>query len=358
MANADVSDPARDAVRKRIDQALDDFVAAEAAELVEISSDLVPLVETAATFLRGGKRIRPLLAWWGWRGAGGTDCDEAIRACASLEFLQACALIHDDVMDDSDTRRGLPAVHRRAQSWHAEAGWFGDSEQFGHATAILLGDLCLSWADQMLYACGLAHEQLLNAKPTYDVMRTELMAGQYLDIVSQARSQPSVQRSLLVARYKSAKYTIERPLQLGGALAGADRTLIDAMSGFGLPLGEAFQLRDDVLGVFGDPGQTGKPAGDDIREGKQTFLIATALERCDDLGRQTLTAALGNPNLDSPTLAAARDIIVDSGALAATETQIEQQFGVAMETLAAMPLANGAGRELAALADAAVNRAA
>lgn len=337
---------------------LDDFVAAEAGALVMISADLVPLADTAATFMRGGKRIRPLLAWWGWRGAGGADCDEAFKACASLEFLQACALIHDDVMDDSDIRRGSPAVHRLAQGWHAAADWSGDSEQFGHAAAILLGDLCLSWADQLLYASGLPRERLMKAKPTYDVMRTELMAGQYLDIVSQARSQPSVEQSLLVARYKSAKYTIERPLQLGGSLAGADRSFSDAMSAFGLPLGEAFQLRDDVLGVFGDPRQTGKPAGDDIREGKQTFLIATALQRCDAADQQLLTTALGNPELDSASLDAAREVIVSCGALAATEDRIRQQFDAAMQALGATQLANGASSELAALAHAAINRSA
>ena len=172
---------------------------------------------------RRGKRLRPAFCYWAWRGAGGDDSPEAIAAATSLELLQACALVHDDVMDGSDTRRGLPAAHRRFAALHRESGWLGSPEDFGVGSAILLGDLCLSWADQMLLSSGLPAAALERAKPVYDDMRTELMAGQYMDLLEQARGGGSVERALRVVRYKSAKHTIERLLELGATLAAPTR---------------------------------------------------------------------------------------------------------------------------------------
>ena len=192
--------------------------------------------------------------------------------------------------------------------------------------AILLGDLCLSWADQILFTCGLPPEALRRAKPVYDEMRTELMAGQYLDLLEQARGGGSAERAMKVVNYKSAKYTIERPLHLGAALAGADATVARAYSDYGLPLGEAFQLRDDVLGVFGDPQETGKPAGDDLREGKRTVLIAKALEHANQSQADFINEHLGDQALDSEGIASLRSIIEDSGALAAVEQHIEERL--------------------------------
>jgi geranylgeranyl diphosphate synthase type I len=200
-------------------------------------------------------------------------------------------------MDGSDTRAGLPAVHRRFASLHRAEGWTGDPESFGTGAAILLGDLCLSWSDQMLATCGMPDGPLLAARGVFDEMRTELMGGQYLDLLEQARGGGSVERALRVARYKSAKYTIEKPLHLGAALAGAEQAVLDGYSGYGLPLGEAFQLRDDVLGVFGDPAETGKPAGDDLREGKRTALVALALERASAAQAAAVRRHLGDPHL-------------------------------------------------------------
>jgi len=324
-------------LRVRVQKRLDDFMAEQVTLLDDVSSDLAPLSEALVDLLRGGKRLRPAFAYWGWRGAGGADNEQAVAAATALELLQACALIHDDVMDGSDTRRGMPAAHRRFATLHRGSEWLGSSEGFGLGAAILLGDLCLSWADELLMACGLPAESVLRGKRVYDVMRTELMAGQYLDLLEQAVGGGSAERAMRVVRYKSAKYTIERPLHLGAALAGAPDQLIVAYSGYGLPLGEAFQLRDDVLGVFGDPAQTGKPAGDDLREGKRTVLVATALESASPGQQSLIRANLGDPALNAAGVAALREVITQTGALAHVEALIEQ---LTLQSLAALDSAD------------------
>ena len=343
-------------LRVRVQKRLDDFLAAQVPVLDEVSPDLAPLSDALVDLLRGGKRLRPAFAYWGWRGAGGADCEEAVTAATSLELLQACALIHDDVMDGSDTRRGIPAAHRRFATLHRGNGWLGSSERFGTGAAILLGDLCLSWADELLMSCGLPPSTLLRGKPVYDVMRTELMAGQYLDLLEQAMGGGSVARAMRVVRFKAAKYTIERPLHLGAALAGAPAELVDAYSGYGLPLGEAFQLRDDVLGVFGDPAETGKPAGDDLREGKRTVLVATAEEAATPAQSAVLRSRLGDPSLDADGVARLREIIVDTGALRHVETLIDGLTTTALAALEASAVEGTARGVLHDLAVAATSR--
>lgn len=336
---------------------------AEERLLTQISVDLVPLSEALGEFLSGGKRLRPAFCYWGWRGAGGDANDPAldeaaIRAAASLEFLQACALIHDDVMDCSDTRRGRPAVHHRFASLHRESEWLGSPETFGMGAAILIGDLCLSWADQALLTSGMPADALRRAKVVYDEMRTELMAGQYLDLLEQVRGGGSIDRALRVVQYKSAKYTIERPLHIGAALAGASPELTDAYTAYGLPLGEAFQMRDDVLGVFGDPKETGKPAGDDLREGKRTVLIATALDRATETQATVVRTHLGDPDLDAAGLQALRSVICDTGALAFVEQQIQTRLNDALAAAASPIIESVAQRFLTDLAHAATSRSA
>ena len=229
--------------------------------------------------LRGGKRIRPAFAWAGWLAGGGeADGDvarAALRACASLEFVQACALIHDDIIDASLTRRGFPTTHREFAQLHADRGWSGSSEKFGEATAILLGDLALAWADDMFLGAGLAPERYLRAARAWAAMRTEVLGGQLLDIVSEASRDESEEAAERVVRFKTAGYTVERPLHVGAALAGASDATIDALREIGVDLGVAFQLRDDLLGAFGDPAVTGKPSGDDLRSGKHTPMPRT-----------------------------------------------------------------------------------
>jgi geranylgeranyl diphosphate synthase, type I len=342
----------------RVDKALHDFLQRAVAPLAGISPDLAPFgAVTEAFVLDGGKRLRPAFCYWGHRAAGGPDSDALVRAAASLELLQACALVHDDVIDASDTRRGAPSVHRRFAGIHRSSGWHGDPEAFGSAAAILLGDLALIWADTMLAESGLGPEALERAFGVWDVMRVEVMCGQYLDVVEQARGGGSVERALTVARFKSAKYTVERPLHLGAALADADSDLLQVLSDYGLPIGEAFQLRDDVLGVYGDPAETGKPAGDDLREGKRTVLVAYALEAANDAQQQALRRLLGDPALDDDGVTILRDVIAATGAVARVEQLIDERYERAQQALVSPPMDPAAAGALAELAEAATRRA-
>ena len=348
--------------RDRVQQVVTQVLNEQGIALQAVSPDLAELTDAIRALLTGGKRLRPAFCYWGWRGAAGAPDnqpefdDAALRAASALEFLQACALIHDDVMDGSDTRRGLPAAHRRFATVHRSSGWSGAAEAFGTGAAILLGDLCLSWADELLLTSGLPREALQRAKRVYDEMRTELMAGQYLDLLEQVRGGGSVQRAMLVVRYKSAKYTIERPLHIGAALAGAGPEVFAAYTAYGLPLGEAFQLRDDVLGVFGDPSETGKPAGDDLREGKRTVLIALANEHADAQQQAVIRTYLGDPALDASGVAALRSVIEDTGALAQTEAMIDDLLSTAVSAAANPVITTEATEVLQALAYAATRR--
>ena len=345
-------------LRERVDKALHEFLQRAVAPLAGISADLAPFgAVTEAFVMDGGKRLRPAFCYWGHRAAGGADSDALVRAAASLELLQACALVHDDVIDSSDTRRGAPSVHRRFAAIHRRSDWHGDPEAFGSAAAILLGDLALIWADTMFAESGLDVDALQRAFGVWDAMRVEVMCGQYLDVVEQARGGGSVERALRVARYKSAKYTVERPLHLGAALAGADDDVLDALSEFGLPIGEAFQLRDDLLGVYGDPAETGKPAGDDLREGKRTVLVAFAFEAANDAQRETLRRLLGDPALDEDGVTILRDVIDASGARERVERLIDERYDSAQRALQSPRLDAAAAETLRELAEAATRRA-
>ena len=282
-----------------------------------------------------------------------------MRACAALELLHASALVHDDFMDASDTRRGRPATHRAFEAEHQRAGWTGDPEQYGAAAAILLGDLLLGWADDLLRHCGLPREQVDAGLSVFELCRTEVIAGQFLDVSVQARAHADVETAMTVLRYKSAKYSIERPLDIGAALAGASPEQISELSRFGLPLGEAFQLRDDLLGVFGDPAVTGKPAGDDLVEGKRTVLVALALTNAAANGRpadaETLHTALGT-TLDERAVSDLRRIIDSSGAHEQVEELIESLAATAVTALGETTMDEQAREVLGELASAATQR--
>jgi len=344
-------------LRDRVQKALGEFIAGQTAALDAIADELGPVGERISEFLLdGGKRLRPAYCYWGWRGAGGADTDEVVAAASSLELLHACALIHDDVMDGSDTRRGRPAVHRAFAALHRGEGWLGDPEGFGRSAAILIGDLCLIWADRMLNGSGLPADVLHRGAATYDEMRVELMAGQYLDVVEQAIGGRGVDRAMRVALYKTAKYTIERPLHLGGVLAGAGPELLAAYTAYGIPLGQAFQLRDDVLGVFGDPSETGKPAGDDLREGKRTVLVAMALDRAEPDDAAVVRRHLGDPHLDGAGVDRLRAVIDGTGALAEVESLIGRLTEQALAGLSSAQVDDAAAAVLESLATAATAR--
>ena len=366
-------------MRSRVERALHDFIAGQAAILTTIDPDLAAVAAIVGAFLDGGKRLRPAFCYWGWRGAGAPDCPEIIVAAASLELLHGAALIHDDLMDGSDTRRGRPAVHHRFAQQVRDSGHrlTGNRRQadgagsldagsgaaqgrraadFGTAAAILVGDLCLSWCDEMIETCGLAADALLRAKPTFQRMRTEVMAGQYLDVLAQVTGGTDPDRALRAVRYKSAKYTVERPLHVGGLLAGASPGVLATYTDYGLPIGEAFQLRDDVLGVFGDPAETGKPAGDDLREGKRTLLVALAHERADDRQRAVIERRLGDRSLDEKGVDELREILTQTGALAELEELIADLTGRALAALDGSEVDGAARDALRQLAVAATVR--
>ncbi|MFC6020454.1 polyprenyl synthetase family protein [Plantactinospora solaniradicis] len=347
----------RAGLRQRVDNCLARFLARQRGWISGVDDGLVPVAEALEAFvLGGGKRLRPAFGYWGYRGAGGADSDEIVSGLAALEFVQASALIHDDLMDRSDTRRGEPSIHRRFAARHRAAGWAGEPDGFGESSAILLGDLCLVWSDELLHGSGIDPVVVSRARPVFDEMRAEVTIGQYLDVLTQATRDTSVERASKVARYKSAKYTVERPLLFGAALADASAEVRAAFSGYGLPLGEAFQLRDDVLGVFGDPDQTGKPAGDDLREGKRTYLVAAAVEATDPAGRELLTQRLGDPGLDPAGVDDLREIITSSGALDRTERRIATLTDTALAALDGVELEAEAREVLVDLAVVATRR--
>lgn len=323
-------------LRARIDAAVEAQVARGGADLAELNPEAEDLLGQIRVLLRGGKRFRPLMLYVGYRAAGRADADGAVRLAAAMEFVQAAALIHDDVIDASDTRRGRPTVHRVLERAHRERGWDGDGAGFGVAGAILAGNLCLGWADQAYDECGLPDAELARGRATFDLMRTQLMAGQYLDVVGSVRpwqvmdGASRIETAIRVITYKSAKYSIQHPLLIGARTGGADAATDAALTEYGLELGIAFQLRDDLLGVFGDPEVTGKPAGDDLREGKRTVLIAHAL---DGAGRARIEERLGDPSLTPADVEELRELITASGAVEALEAEITRRGEAAATAL-------------------------
>jgi geranylgeranyl diphosphate synthase type I len=345
-----------DALRTKVDAALRKFV--ERQLPAPGDTELEPLRAAADDLLSGGKRLRPAFCYWGWRGAGGTDVPEIFTAAASLELLQASALVHDDVMDKSDLRRGMPSAHRRFEAIHEKSGWHGSAEQFGEGAAILLGNLLLIWSGEMWRSSGLPPESLAAAQPVHDHMRTELMCGQYLDLLEQAHGENTFESALRVALYKSGKYSVEQPLRLGLVLAagGLAPWMDELCMEYGRRVGIAFQLRDDILGVFGDPAQTGKPAGDDLREGKRTMLVARTLAAASPGDAETVRALLGDPGLDEHGVSVLRGIIEGTGALRACEDMIGDYLGEALTFLGKAPITPESRAALSSLAVAATSR--
>ncbi|WP_244927567.1 polyprenyl synthetase family protein [Nocardioides sp. W7] len=342
--------------RDQVQGVLDDFVDEQAARLAPLGDDAGRLLTEVRGVIGGGKRLRAAFCWWGHHAVAAPSDEKALlRACAALELLHASALVHDDLMDASDTRRGRPATHRGFATAHRRSRWRGDPEQYGAAAAILLGDLLLSWSDELLRRCGLPLEQVAPALDVFDRCRSEVIAGQFLDVSVQARGEADVETAMTVLRYKSAKYSIERPIHIGAALAGAGPETLATLSAFGLPLGEAFQLRDDLLGVFGDPATTGKPAGDDLVEGKRTVLIALALDAAPQADAELLDHSLGTP-LGADEVAGLRRIIADSGAHAQVEAVIEQLAETAVAALHRGGFDPAATQVLEELASAATQR--
>ena len=269
-----------------------------------IGSDYEALIAGLEEFvLSGGKRLRPAFAYWGWRAVSSKDADaQMLLLFSALELLHASALVHDDVIDSSATRRGRPTTHILFAALHRDRQWHGPADQFGMSAAILIGDLALAWADDIVAGVDLPPDAYHRVRRVWTDIRTEVLGGQYLDIVAEASADESIAAAMAVNTYKTASYTVSRPLQLGAA-AAADRPDVQALfHEVGNDLGIAFQLRDDVLGVFGDPAVTGKPSGDDLRSGKRTVLLATAVELADEsdaTAAKLLRASVGTDLTDA-----------------------------------------------------------
>ncbi|MGW1977999.1 polyprenyl synthetase family protein [Streptomyces sp. NPDC001889] len=343
-------------LKRPVEDVLAGFLAVKRAR--NTASRLPDLTTALRDFvMAGGKRLRPVLTLVGWHAAGAHGAPSTVHhLAASLELFHAFALIHDDVMDRSDTRRGQPTIHRTFAQQHTGPGTAHAAERFGEGAAILVGDLALVWSDELLHAGHPTPAQLDNVLPLLAEMRSEVAFGQFLDLEAGGTTHHSVETALNVIRYKTAKYTIERPLHLGAALAGAGHTTLEQLSAYAIPLGEAFQLRDDLLGVFGDPATTGKPALDDLREGKATVLIALALERAHPAQAATLRHYLGNPALTEDQAHAARRIITATGADLFVEEMITERYEQALFSLRRAPFAVPAVQALSRLADSAVRR--
>jgi geranylgeranyl diphosphate synthase type I len=367
--------PLSQAFREAVSAEISAFLSEQSAVLDSVGPELVPVHLMASQLLCGGKRIRPAFCVWGYAAAAGIPTEEELKpllaAAGSLDVLHVSALIHDDLMDSSDLRRGRPAAHRQFEALHANAGWLGDSAAFGRAGAILLGDLLLMWSAQMLHGAGVDQSTLERALPIVEAMRTEVTCGQYLDMVAQAHPlrkrapaigslKPTIELALddasRVVEYKAARYTVQRPCQIGAALGGGTDELYFALGAYGSPLGRAFQFRDDLLGVFGDPQVTGKPAGDDLREGKRTVLVAHAYAHGDDAGQKLLVQRLGDPALDDAGISELQQVIVESGARDAVESMINDYYERALKALHDTEITEEGRAGLTTLADAAVRR--
>ena len=333
------------AVADAVEARLADLLDAETARWAALTPDLAwPLDALRRLVLAGGKRLRPSFCYWAFVGAGGDPDDpRVVDAGAAFELLHAFALMHDDVMDDSDTRRGFETIHSEFAAHHADSGWGGESRRFGEGVAILVGDLAHVFADRVLPT------DAPELATVWDELRIELNVGQYLDVLGTARADRDVAGARRIARYKSGKYTVERPLHVGAALAGRHADLAAPLSAYGDPLGEAFQLRDDVLGVFGDSSLTGKPVGGDLREGKPTPMLAVAVERAD-ASQRTVLDRVGRAELSDDEVTTLQAVLVDTGARDEIELSIERLTAAAVVAAEQAPVIEEARRALIDLA--------
>jgi geranylgeranyl diphosphate synthase type I len=308
-------------VATRVESRLSEFLQDEQDRWSALDGDLnAPLGELTRLVGAGGKRLRPAFCYLAFVGVGGDEnSKQLLDTQAALELLHASALLHDDIIDGSLTRRGEPTSHTRYMAKHQDSKWAGEARRFGEGAVILIGDLAFVYADQLMTGVN-----SITAK-VWNEMRVEVNIGQYLDLLGSAQRERNLIKAERVCRYKSGKYTVERPLHLGATLAAPEQAdvLLEQLSNFGLPLGDAFQMRDDVLGTFGDFSSsiTGKPIGDDLREGKPTPLLAMACERAT-LAQRDVLDRVGAPKISHQEVSDIQQVIIETGALDALETKI------------------------------------
>ncbi len=360
-----------------VQEGIDRFLDARAPALAKVGAEFTPFIDYSRDLLRGGKRFRALFCYWGWRAMNSSTAsldpvadstpggeDAIVAVAVALELFQAAALVHDDIIDNSNTRRGGPAVHRRFESVHRSSTWSGSAEAFGRSAAILLGDLLLAWSDEALddaLALTTSEPARKAARREFNQMRSEVMLGQYLDVLDEQSwmhhpESEQLSRAHRVVIYKSARYSVEAPLVIGAALGGAGDDVLAGLRAYGLPLGIAFQLRDDVLGVFGDSSVTGKPSGDDLREGKRTVLIALARAQLPSNARQFVDELLGDPDLSEVQVQLLQETLRESGAVDDVEGIIRREASRAAHALQNIEIAPSAREELLGLTDIVVRR--
>lgn len=353
-----------------IQQQLDEFCEQQREDFQAISPDLAPVVDYSKALLQGGKRFRALFAYYAWAGTLpvalrkqspqelAASSEAMVGITSALEMFHAAALVHDDILDQSATRRGEPAVHKKFEALHRAAGYAGTPERFGIGGGVLTGDLLLSWSSEMFgrALAGAPSQEIQDScRDQFAKMRTEVMAGQYLDVLEEnaALTRPvseGVWRANRVMLYKTAKYSLEAPMLIGAAFAGADEELLHGFSTFAVPLGLAFQLKDDILGVFGDPTVTGKPVGDDLREGKRTVLVGLTREALSTSVAKVFDEMLTSGELDEDQIKSLQQTIVGSGALAKTERMMEDLANQSLEALSTLEIAEPSRQKLQALA--------
>ena len=340
----------------RIDAVLLEFVEHEATLLEAVSPELAPVGTQLRAAVADGKRLRGMFCYWGWRAAGQGESDAAVRAAASMELVHAAALVHDDIIDDSAIRRGSPSTHMALRHAVPESR---DRDAASRALAMLVGDLLMAWAGQLFAACGLPGAYVARARPLWSTLARELVAGECLEVLRTGAETPAadaVRGAVEVARFKTAKYTVEHPLHIGGRLGGASEPLLRTFTAYGVALGEAFQLRDDVLAVFGDSALTGKSNFDDVAGAKPTALMACALEAADPSERAELRGLLGRGDLGPADLERLRKILTVTRARERVETMIDARARAALRALARTSMPRQAADALRELVGAVVDR--
>lgn len=329
-------EPSASALRDLVDDRLEEVLAERGRTL----SEAAPLVDEIRRIISaGGKRLRPSFCYWGFRAAaGGGDGGQVLDAAAALELLHTFAIVHDDIMDKAHARRGVPTVNAAR----------------GDDVALLVGDLALVLADDLFVHSGFLPEVVARGFGCYSRMRQEVIAGQYLDLEASRRSEITVSEARRIAVLKSGRYSVEEPLAIGATLGGADQRLLEQLRAMAAPLGEAFQLRDDLLGTFGRSAETGKSIDSDIRQGKRNILFAATLARLSSDDRSFFVQRWGGgEGLVDAEIERLRDLIVRSGARAATEELLGQLAARVDSALAALdcdPASKAALRDLAQLA--------
>lgn len=306
--------------RSRFDPVLAAFLAKETEAATMIRPELTELLKVSVEFIMaGGKRLRPAFTYFGYKAVGGVDEEAILKAAVPMELVHAGALIHDDVMDNSDIRRGKPTVHK---VFEKSLG----SKATGTATAIVAGDQILALADRALSEYPYFDERFRNARKIFDQMCVEINYGQYLDVIGNFMGLVDDDWVMKVMRFKTAGYTVEKPLAIGAVLAGVDNKKQEVLSGYGVPLGIAFQIRDDILGMFGTEAEVKKPVDSDLKEGKKTLLVIHALGELENQQRweerQKFLGTLGNPELTEEDYRWCQDLMTETGALEYCENQV------------------------------------